>query len=346
MSPANQVFSSRSPGKLILTGEHAVVHGSPALALAVNRHVSSYCTILQDQPAGLSWQLPDLGCGDFISWTDLRVLTEQLDQRFAEFDAGKLSAAEILQSPQQLVLYCVAQLLPADDPACQLQLSVSSQLPAGAGMGSSAAASAGVLTLMAEVFAKPLNQQQLYTLSRYCERLCHGRGGMIDAATVTTGGLVEVADGEVTTLPEASLPGEWFYINSGKPEAGTGECVEQVRQHFSGSDIWSEFAGLAAEFKAVLSGAADRSVTELIRHNQQLLETIGVVPELVSEFTRAVAAAGGAAKISGAGSVRGTGGGAMIACGISEKDLAVLCQNYGYKFFAIEEDRYGARLSD
>ena len=345
MSLANQALTtSLAPGKLILSGEHAVVYGAPALALAVARHIYSQCSILPDTAAGLSWSLPDLKQQGFLSWADVRAQVALLDRRHHDFESGKLAAADILQSPQQLVLYCLALCLPESDPAVHLQLTVSSALPAGAGMGSSAAAAASVLSLASAQFDRSFSTQKLYETTRYCERLCHGRGGMIDSATVSFGGLVEVLNGVPSSIPDVTLSGQWFYINSGRPIAGTGECVEQIRSHFAGSEIWQEFAEVTAQIKdAVLHQHDPRAA---VRENQRLLEIIGVVPDKVARFVRAVESAGGAAKISGAGSVRGDAGGAVLACGIDAQVLADLCADFNYEYFSIEEDRYGARLSN
>ncbi len=345
MSLANQTSAvSLAPGKLILSGEHAVVYGAPALAIAVARHIRSQCSVRPDTAAGLSWSLPDLNQQGTLSWSDVRAQRTLLNNRHADFESGQLTAAEILQSPQQLVLYCLALCLPDTDPASHLQLTVTSQLPAGAGMGSSAAAAASVLSLVSAHFGQPLSGQTLYETTRYCERLCHGRGGIIDSATVSFGGLVEVLNGVPSRVENATLSGDWFYVNTGRPVAGTGECVEQVRQQFSGADIWQEFTQVTGQIRQAVLQQQD--ATAAIRDNQRLLETIGVVPAKVARFARAVEAAGGAAKISGAGSVRGEGGGAMLVYGIGDQALGALCSDFEYQFFAIEEDSDGARLSD
>ena len=35
--------TAKAPGKIILTGEHAVLYGAPALICAINRHVTVHC---------------------------------------------------------------------------------------------------------------------------------------------------------------------------------------------------------------------------------------------------------------------------------------------------------------
>lgn len=331
-----------APGKLILSGEHAAVYGAPAFALAVNRYIISHCSLPVARvadAAALRWSLPDLHRHGVIDWAALPQLAARLDQRFQQFEQGGLPVGEILESPEQLLLYAIAQLLPATLPTTDLALDVYSQLPAGAGMGSSAAAAASVLSLFAAYFERPLGRTEQFALVRYCERLCHGRGGLIDAATVTHGGLIQVSDGQVEAL-DFPLGAGWYYVNSGSPVVGTGECVEAVRKRFATASIWQDFAALTRQLIGQIEQQQDPRMT--LRDNHRLLMQIGVVPAPVARFIAQLEQLGGAGKISGAGAIRGEGGGALVVYA-PDLDLAALCAAFGYSFLAIEEDSQGAR---
>jgi mevalonate kinase len=47
-----------APGKLILSGEHAVLYGQPALAMAVNRYATA--TVTKQMLPQISFHLSDL----------------------------------------------------------------------------------------------------------------------------------------------------------------------------------------------------------------------------------------------------------------------------------------------
>lgn len=329
-----------APGKLILSGEHSAVYGAPAVALAVNRYI--HCQSEHSSFPGLIWSLPEQQLAGRLTWQALSSLRQQLDQYFVEFEQGFRSVAEILSSPEQLLLYAVAQLLPSPLPSQGFSIQVNSQLPLGAGMGSSAAAAASILALSAAEFGVTLDLEQRFRLVRYCERLCHGRGGLIDSAAVTHGGLIQVLDGEVSPLPH-NLEDGWFYVNSGTPQAGTGECVEFVRQRFANEPIWQKFTNVTHGLVNAL--AEKRSPVEFIRENHRLLQHIGVVPQPVSDFIAQLELLGAAAKVSGAGSVHGDNAGALIVYA-PDIDVSVLCEQAGYDFMSIEQDRQGARVCD
>ncbi|SEQ59462.1 mevalonate kinase [Amphritea atlantica] len=329
-----------APGKLILSGEHSAVYGAPAIALAVNRYI--HCHSSPAAIDGLSLSLPEAGWQTQISWPELRQLAEHLNQRFTQFEQGLLGAGEILEAPHQLALYALSQCLNNDDPAGGLTLEIRSQLPLGSGMGSSAALGAAVTVLGQTLFSQPLTTAQLFQRVRYCERLCHGRGGLIDAATVSYGGMVQVAAGQVEQLP-VRLGEGWYYIHTGIPRVGTGECVDVVRRRFGESDLWQVFAELTRQLSAIIVKGDDPR--QLMRENHRLLTAIGVVPEPVQQFIQSLENLGGAAKVSGAGAVSGDSAGALIAY-LPGGDLTSLCQQSGYSFMAIEEDSEGARLED
>ncbi|MCO4759481.1 MAG: mevalonate kinase [Oceanospirillaceae bacterium] len=325
-----------APGKVILSGEHSVVYGAPAIALAVGESIQARFSPDPSQYIVLNTSDADRFS---IACDQLAALKQRLDLRYAEFEDGDRPVDQILDAPQELLLYALSHFssLPSGT------LSTVSTLPTGAGMGSSAAAIAATLVLAEQLSAEPLTLAERFSLVRYCERLQHGRGSAIDAAAVTYGGLVQVQNSEVTRL-NCHLGQGWHRINTGRPPVSTGECVAAVRAKYEHSTVWSEFADITGAIPAALN--RPDTLMGLLQENHRLLHRIGVVPEPVTDFIRQLEQLGGAAKISGAGAHLGDQGGLVLAylpdhC--SRNEVERLCSVYGYPISSLTEDREGAR---
>ena len=331
---------ARAPGKLILSGEHAVVYGAPAVVVAIERHIELWFTPLH-KTGGLQTAFEALAPKSFYPFEALKGLKDSLDRRFDEFTRGELPVQKILSRPDDLAVYTLTSLLPmlpAPGGTSGLplplpgQLNSHSEMPLGAGMGSSAAVVAATIVLYEHLLGLSQTAEDRFKKVRFCERLQHGKGSAIDASAVVFGGVNRVQGDDVrsVTLPDGHSLAEgdgWYWVIHGRPESSTGECVAHVRaQHGHDSQLWNAFAECTAQFEDVLANDADpRSV---IRDNQRLLDHIGVVPAPSARFARAVNEAGGAAKISGAGSVKGDHCGAMLVYLPDADAMAALMANY------------------
>ena len=328
-----------APGKVILSGEHSVVYGAPAIALAVSESIAA-----RFLPTGsTSVSIPentlaiDSGSGPCgaLALSDLDRLKVKLDQRYTEFEAGQRAVETLLDRSDDLLLYALAQI--GSCPAGIVQ--TSSTLPTGSGMGSSAAAIAATLTLAEQLSGNHLTQAERFERVRYCERLQHGRGSAIDAAAVTYGGLVRVQGGAVQRL-DCHLGKGWFRVQTGRPSVTTGQCVAAVREQKFDAALWQQFADITDQLPDALQDQV--RLISLLRQNHRLLDTIGVVPAKVRAFIEDVEALGGAAKISGAGAHQGDAGG-LVLCYLPDGDLTALCDRYQYSLSSLTEDSQGAR---
>jgi mevalonate kinase len=134
-----------------------------------------------------------------------------------------------------------------------------------------------------------------------------------------------------------------WLVNTGTPSTTTGEAVSAVAKAFgAGAPIWEEFGKTAGRMEGALERNDGEGFRGAVRDNERLLEEIGVVPGKVAEFAREVEAAGGAAKVCGAGAVGGDGGGVVLATG--EKSPAELCAKYGYELMTVRADPMGVRV--
>ncbi|PSL16298.1 mevalonate kinase [Marinobacterium halophilum] len=327
-----------APGKIILSGEHAVVYGAPALALAVDRHMRIHYR--PDQLPRLSWHAQERT--HVLGLDKLASLRRRLDSHFERYLRGELPITRILQKPAELAFYAVdmARVLSGLDIRPQGSLSIDSDIPIGAGMGSSAALIAALLKLFGHVD----DLDELIRQVRHCERLQHGRGSIIDAAAVCSGGLVRVQGDQVERLPlpPQGLGEGFFWLFTGTPACSTGACVDQVRRNFAGAAIWDEFTETTVQFERAL--AAGDSLLEPIRRNHRLLTRIGVVPAPLQRLAEQVEQAGGAAKVCGAGAVSGDQGGLMLLLLPTGMTPAQLPLQPEWHWGVLKEDREGVRI--
>lgn len=308
--------AARSPGKLILSGEHAVVYGAPAIVATIARYTTVRFHPIH-RSRSLRTALKGIASGRSLPIAALDRLRTLLDRRFERFRGGDLAIRNILQRPDDLVLYTLAQLarqLPVPGRTTRGlpmpgHLHSESELPLGAGMGSSAAVIAATLVLYEHLLNKPHTLQERFERVRFCERLQHGNGSAIDAAAVTYGGIHRL-DRQIPRTLDIRLD-NWYWILSGIPESSTGECVAGVRTRFSRDDaLWAAFRACTESLGEALRRR--RSPADALRENHALLKRIGVVPETTAHLIEAIERAGGSAKISGAGSIRGDKGGIVI----------------------------------
>jgi mevalonate kinase len=212
---------------------------------------------------------------------------------------------------------------PAGEPPLDLHLS--SDLPVGSGFGSSAAAAAAIVTgfLLYRGAEAPL--EVVEPLALEVERRQHGTPSGVDTAAVLRGGVLwarKLASGgletEAATLRSPLLSRLRVY-DTGTPAEATGAVVAAVRA-LRGRDpgrheaILDRMEAATRAFRAELEREEEdpaRAVA-LIREHQACLEELGVVPPEVRNLVRQVEKEGGAAKISGAGSLSGPGAGSLL----------------------------------
>lgn len=340
---------ARAPAKAILTGEHAVVYGAEALAVALGKYTQVEFQAISHSPV-INTLFSGISMGASYPLHALSRLKDKLDARFEAFSAGDLPVQRILSRPDDLLIYTlctISQHLPSRGTIKGFlpkagRLVSHSNIPAGAGMGSSAAAIAATIVLYEHIANQPLDVEQRFELVKFCERLQHGKGSAIDAATVVFGGAVRLAAGRVENT--AFLPQNWYWLYSGSPASSTGECVAHVRRHF-GSDalLWDEFASVVQELSAAMT--QNRACGDLIRANQQFLQRIGVVPAATSALITAIERAGGSAKISGAGAVSGSGGGLVLAYMPDAAPLHKIATEFAVlEYGALNIDHHGAQF--
>jgi mevalonate kinase len=297
-------MKAEAPGKLILSGEHSVVYGAPALAVPVSKKVK-----VSFNPAGgdqLQIITDRLGETE-LSLQEIQGIPALLDQNYSAFLNQNLPISDVLNSPFDLLVYTLLQH-GFNRPGT---LHISSDIPAGAGMGSSAAVICALIKLCWQITGKQITTEQLFQNVRYCERLQHGRGSAIDAAAVTYAIPVKVETDKVTKL-SLTLDNNWFILNSGEPESTTGETVSEVRHQFGESSIWNDFSEVTNNLERALEAQNKGDILQQLRSNHALLEQIGVVPDRIANVIEKIELSGGAAKICGAGSVAGSAGGMVL----------------------------------
>lgn len=273
------------PGKIILSGEHAVVYGKPALAVAVDKYLTVVIKSCRNKK-----ELINAGKEDPVLVKEaIKIVKETLEDNKV-FDNG-------------------------------WELTITSKIPVGVGMGSSAAVSVGVITALMALASgdSRINDKKINDLAYKVEKKQHGNPSGIDNSTVTFGGVIWYRKEfdflkTLWRLPfkiAASLD-NFHLVNTGKPVETTGEMVSLVSAKLKRlNDSQNLLDKIEQETKKITVGLREVKedlLKKAIKDNQRLLEKLGVVGIFAKTIVREIEQSGGVAKISGAGGIKDKSG--------------------------------------
>ena len=343
-----------APGKLILLGEHAVVYGRPALVAAIDLRLT--VRLSPAAPDCVVLDLPGLNRLEHLSWREVRAYARAARERWGTYslDPGPSSFQEMRgEDPAHVVKAAIGEAIERREPSQGMHLRVESDLPIGSGFGSSAATAIAVLAGVLSWLGEPLDDVERLALE--VERRQHGHPPGVDGATILRGGVLWAKRGPDGLLIEpvtvrSSLLSRLRVYDTGMPPEATGAVVAAVRSRREQDParieaVLDRIEAATVAFRAELEREEedrDRAL-HLIRDAQACLEELGVVPGEVRAAARQIEAAGGAAKVSGAGSLAGPGAGSLLVYHPDPGKLRDCAMLRSYPFHAVHLGAAGFR---
>lgn len=341
-----------SPAKAILFGEHSVVYNRKALAVAVGRRLkvsfnsanfdgdqNKDILLLLDFPclSKTSYKFSENMLNEFLS------ITSSIQSASSEyFDSVKnWMSKTILDGPYSVIYSCAAVFViiffrfngSIEWKNFPLHVKVHSDIPLGAGLGSSAAlcstVAASWLVLRGDIPIDssnwtPDNRQNISSLAFVGEQLMHASPSGMDNTICTFGGTVLFSRVSELHLTETRCQYSLLVVNT-KVERSTKDLVQGVRQRWEVQkdkfeSYFSQIESIVLRANELLCGCNDRGdhnmadddivlqLSKLTTENQKLLEMMGVSHESIAAIIDALSQYGLAAKLTGAG-----GGGCVIS---------------------------------
>ena len=352
VSPTAGPFCTRAkvPGKVIISGEHAVVYGAQAIACAIQKY--AFAKVSSNNFLGVHLIVSAFGIDQQFTPLQLLALSQKTQLSHQQYTLGLSSLSDVVSGPDTFFAAAIGasglvDVLPNDTG---LHIELTTNLATGGGMGSSAALVAAMLAASFKHLGQPLSAAELVLKTTQSEHWQHGRSSGLDPYVCVMGGLQQYQYGKAlksaSHTPQASQLPPCFLISSGKPESSTGDCVEFVKQQNFPKSMWQKFNTVQVNLLTALQENQQDKLLCAIRANHQLLCDIGVVPKQVNEFIANIEGHKGAAKICGAGSVVGDAAGLVLVTGLEQNILANLCANQGYEMQVMQPDLLGVAYDD
>ncbi len=307
--------ASVAAGKVILLGEHAVVYGRHALAVAIPSAVAAAVTATEGDSRIV---LPEWG----------------IDSAIRPDDATGIG-------PAVLAVWRELGIERGD-----FVIRVSSSLPRGMGLGSSAALAVAVTRAFGAALDLALDDETVNAVAFECEKLAHGTPSGIDNTIATFGKPVLFQrDGEPRTTSLAVADALPIVVACASRAGVTRDMVEGVRArrarctaHYDA--IFDEIDALAAEGADALQAGDFARLGAHMNICHGLLAALEVsTPELDGMVALARAAGAAGAKLTGAG-----GGGSIVAlCPGRTSEVAAALEAAGFRTLMLADTKEGQK---
>ncbi|MFE6103814.1 mevalonate kinase [Streptomyces laurentii] len=227
-------------------------------------------------------------------------------------------------------------------PPDRLTIRVTSDIPAGRGLGSSAALTVALLRTLADLTGRPLDREELLSQARTVEAAFHGTSSGLDAAAVGLGGVIWFRNDLRPRALLLPVKDAFDLVVAVTPERrSTAREVTRLHQRLHAQpalyhQYFSQTGSLSAAARDALRTGDLPALGHLMDQAQNLLARMGVsTPGLEHAITTARTAGALGAKLTGAG-----GGGAIVALASGNAaDVTETLQAEGYETFT---NRVGA----
>ena len=285
-----QVTAS-APGKAILFGEHAVVYGKPAIAMAINKR--SCVEVSESNDNKINVNIRDLG---IIGRIDLD------------------NDVIISDSPKKGILKYILESIKKIHDGSGIEINIDVNIPIGGGLGSSAAVTVATIAAVSTYNEINLKKEEIARYAHEVELKVQKSASPLDTTISTYGGLIYLetnAEGIIQLDIDYDIPVVIGYTDI---RGDTGKLVKNVRIR---RDVYPEIINpvidsieiITEEAKEAILNNDKKRIGELMNINHGLLDALGVNTKELSGMVytaRNVGACG--SKITGAG-----GGGSIIA---------------------------------
>lgn len=288
---------------MILLGEHSVVHGSPAIAMGINRGISAVA-----RPA------------------DKDLLTvSPWSSRVRPRDKGD----EPLERAFAIALSTYSSRPP-------LRIDVQVDLPSGAGLGCSAALGVAIFDAIDGALCIKRSREELGARVRRWEEVFHGSPSGIDNMTAAVGGLLRYEKGAPLERLSLARPIQIVVAHSGETSK-TKEMVSLVASQLASDSArvrgkFDEVSDLVDRAEAALSTGDLPTLGRLLNVNHGILSSLLLCTPRIEELCRLARAEGAlGAKVTGAG-----GGGCIVALAEDERHAERIRDALGSRSFVDE----------
>jgi mevalonate kinase len=318
----NSVISF-APGKSILFGEHAVVYGYPAIAISLNR--GSRCRISETKK------------------NKLVIKFENYNQTFRAKNIEELGKVLPYKYKQLLKAFKIV-IKRYNIQLKNLEISLSSTLFPGAGLGSSASIAASLIKALSCFYELGLRKGEINSLAYELEKIVHGTPSGIDNTICTHGNAIYFKDGKFDFIEIP--PKVMFLITYTNIEHDTKEAINRIKKLRDTNpkqtqNYLKEIGHITNKARVALNNKNFPMIGKLMNLNQHYLSKLQISNEVIDNI-RDISLKNGAfgSKLTGAGL-----GGCVITLGdeASLITIASVLKKEGFKNFIARNDKKGVR---
>ena len=272
-----------APGKIILFGEHFVVHGTKAILAAIDKRVTVTSTFTENK-------------------------TIKVNSQLGTIEVPTSSSYEEVKSEFRPFVYLANKIINSEQNVSGLEITIDSDIPIGVGLGSSSACCVAAAASISELFNE-LSSEEILKMSIEAEKTIFPDTSGADCTVCTYGGMIEYPSVEkIDNTFDLNL----LIANSMIPH-NTKNSVEKVNKFKENDEErFSQLCDLETKLiDEVITAMKNNDATAFglkMSENQKYLEEIQISNDTLRDMISSLKEISLGTKITGAGD-----GGCIIA---------------------------------